>query len=513
MASAADVRSILSLPANSSPAAGPSHQPKKQSTVSTRKPEGISRELYSLIGSSAPALAAQLAKPRLKQKPNLGGGGKVKWEWRSFKNGARSDSLELGHWVKATDKPNADYQFAKYNVQPTVYEWSQDEYSRHLEDSEWTKEETDYLFKIAHEYDLRWYIIHDRYEYPNGPTREIEDLKDRYYSVCRKLVRNRTWAGDEASKSQLLLSFQYDKEKEILRRKYVASLANRTPEQIQEEEALYIEIKRLEQNERQFKRDRENLLRTIAGVDSGLPDIVEDDATLIVADPKKKKLKGMDLDIPQTPVLTAPVMKRPPTLNKNAVYDATHCIIRNDPPPTTPATKVAHTPAYLRSFKIPYPKAAIAHKVNALLTEIGVSHSRLVMPTQANCQHLESVIDAATNLVELKKVLDKVNQDVEVLKNRLELREDGGDGGSVADAIETDDRGETAEPEGENRRSLSVMSARSTRSRKHVSVSHSVSLDCIDLLHHQSRRSMSVSSVDTAVPSSTRTGIKRQKRM
>ncbi|KAJ3921841.1 hypothetical protein F5877DRAFT_35054 [Lentinula edodes] len=494
MASASDVRSILSLPAVSSPAAGPS-QPKKQVVVSNRKPEGISRELYSLIGPSAPTLLAQLAQPRLKQKPNLGGGGKVKWEWRLFKNGARSDSLELGHWVKATDNPDADYKFAKYNAQPTVYEWSQDEYSRHLEDSEWTKEETEYLFKLAQEYDIRWHIINDRYEYPSGPKREIEDLKDRYYSVCRKLIRNRTWAGDEFSKSQLLLSFQYDKEREILRKKYVASLANRTPEQIQEEEALYIEIKRLDQNERQFKRDRENLLRTIAGVDSGLPDIIEDDASLIIADPKKKKLKGIDLDIPQTPVLTAPVMRRPPALNKNAVYDTTHCIIRNDPPSTTPATKVAHTPAYFRSVRIPYPKAGIADKVNALLAEVGVTNSRLVMPTHANCQRLESVTDAATNLIELKRVLDKVNLDIEVLKNRLQLREDGGDSASVADAMEMDDRGDTAEPEGENGRSQSVLSARSTRSRKHT------------------RRSMSISSVDTTVATSTRPSTKRQKRM
>jgi DNA methyltransferase 1-associated protein 1 len=74
MATAADVRSILSLPGTPGPS-----QPKKPATQSTRKPEGISRELYSLIGPSAPSLAAQLAKPRLKQKPNLGGGGKVKW--------------------------------------------------------------------------------------------------------------------------------------------------------------------------------------------------------------------------------------------------------------------------------------------------------------------------------------------------------------------------------------------------------------------------------------------------
>lgn len=124
MASAADVRSILSIPTTS---AGLS-QTKKPSLGSTRKPEGISRELYSLIGPSAPTLATQLAKPRLKQKPNLGGGGKVKWceltctialnlleklcrEWRQFKNDARSDSLKLGHWVKATDDGNAGTSF------------------------------------------------------------------------------------------------------------------------------------------------------------------------------------------------------------------------------------------------------------------------------------------------------------------------------------------------------------------------------------------------------------------
>ncbi len=75
---AADVRSILSLPSPSTPGLS---QPRKPpgTTERARKPEGISRELYSLIGTSAPTLAAQLAKPRLKQKPNLGGGGRVKW--------------------------------------------------------------------------------------------------------------------------------------------------------------------------------------------------------------------------------------------------------------------------------------------------------------------------------------------------------------------------------------------------------------------------------------------------
>jgi len=41
-------------------------------------------------------------------------------------------------------------------------------------DNEWTKEETDYLFKIVGEYDSRWYVIHDRYDYPEGVARTLE---------------------------------------------------------------------------------------------------------------------------------------------------------------------------------------------------------------------------------------------------------------------------------------------------------------------------------------------------
>lgn len=68
-ASSADLRDILSLPG---PSATPvSSIPKKAPRA--QKPEGISRELYSLIGHHAPSLAAvQRAKLKLKQKPDFG---------------------------------------------------------------------------------------------------------------------------------------------------------------------------------------------------------------------------------------------------------------------------------------------------------------------------------------------------------------------------------------------------------------------------------------------------------
>ena len=92
-------------------------------------------------------------------------------------------------------------------------------------------------------------------------------------------------------------------EREVLRKKYIASLENRTPEQIAEEEALYVEIKRLESNERKFARERDELLRTLAGVESGLASVAistssdEETFSNLFGDGKgNKKKRGLDLD-------------------------------------------------------------------------------------------------------------------------------------------------------------------------------------------------------------------------
>jgi DNA methyltransferase 1-associated protein 1 len=43
-----------------------------------------------------------------------------------------------------------------------------------------------------------------------------------------------------------------------------------TTAEIAEEEALFVEIKRMEQNERRYRADRDDLLRMVMGLDSGL---------------------------------------------------------------------------------------------------------------------------------------------------------------------------------------------------------------------------------------------------
>jgi DNA methyltransferase 1-associated protein 1 len=115
-------------------------------------------------------------------------------------------------------------------------------------------------------------------------------------------------------------------------------LESRTPEQIAEEEALFIEVKRLEQNERRFRKDRDDLLRTLSGVESGLADLAVDDEGLSLAslntngvgsgiDTKRKK-RGYYDESPSTPstaTAMAPIIKRPQSA-KSAAHGLFHLV-------------------------------------------------------------------------------------------------------------------------------------------------------------------------------------------
>lgn len=157
--------------------------------------------------------------------------------------------------------------------------------------------------------------------------------------------------------------------------------------------------------------------------------------------------------------------------------DEKHCILRVEPPATI-TTKTTHVPVHLRSFKLPIPKAAIAPKVIQALSEVGITHSRLVMPTRENCAKFEAILESTTTLLETKKMVDKVDQDIRVLRARLGLREsEGVEGGTeestLMDVDESkEDRGASGEGEVDGR-AQSVVSTKSGRGRKQVSVSTS----------------------------------------
>jgi DNA methyltransferase 1-associated protein 1 len=67
------------------------------------------------------------------------------------------------------------------------------------------------------------------------------------------------------TRQALLATYTFDRAREAERKRAVERLFGRTPAQLAEEEALYVEIRRLEQNETRFAAEREDLLKLLGG--------------------------------------------------------------------------------------------------------------------------------------------------------------------------------------------------------------------------------------------------------
>lgn len=115
-----------------------------------KRPGGISRELYALIGNNAPSLAlAQANKPKFKERIKRQGP-QVKWHWTPFTNPSRGagkedtgdaaenarKKLRLSHWVRDLPKDHVDGapdpKFAKFNTSSQPYSYTDEEYEQWL---------------------------------------------------------------------------------------------------------------------------------------------------------------------------------------------------------------------------------------------------------------------------------------------------------------------------------------------------------------------------------------------
>ncbi len=149
-----------------------------------KKPKGMSREVFSLLSkgkdSIIPAVQTNKVTAYAGLQKKRTSGVRGKWSWAPFKNSARTDSLEICHWVRS-DINHSDYPYAKFNIKLDYVVYSDEEYEKLLDCDNWTRSETDYLMYICYQYDLRWPVIVDKYS--NIPIRTIEELQARYYYV------------------------------------------------------------------------------------------------------------------------------------------------------------------------------------------------------------------------------------------------------------------------------------------------------------------------------------------
>ncbi|KAA8908913.1 hypothetical protein TRICI_004726 [Trichomonascus ciferrii] len=174
MASSSDVRDVLELPKN----AAPRPPPAKKFKPEPKKLDGLQRELYSLLGENTPPIAVDTKK--FKDKPNWRQKA-TPWVWANFKPGGRDDDLTLGHWVRGVaHAEDEEHAFSKFNVKIDVPELDEADYKAYRK-AGWTFDETKYLFDLCRQYDIRWLIIHDRYDYPDSKRKEQEEKEKEQF--------------------------------------------------------------------------------------------------------------------------------------------------------------------------------------------------------------------------------------------------------------------------------------------------------------------------------------------
>ncbi|KAJ5666063.1 uncharacterized protein N7477_008511 [Penicillium maclennaniae] len=550
MAAAADVRDMLDLPAEGQP------RPHKKQKVVEKRPEGITRELYALLGERAPPIA--INENKYKGRPKWMNKLRVRpWRMTPFTNGARSDGLVLNHWqrkhestrppapdgvqmdvdgktedgVEEAPKPlEQEYNFAKYNVKARVpRRYNDEEYNRLLKSDAWTREETDYLMDLATDYDLRWVLIADRYDYqprmdsepdanaivPAKQVRTMEQMKARYYKVAATMlaIEHPPAEMSEAEFDMHEKMLKFDPEREKARKDLASLQLDRTADEVREEAMLLEELKRITTNEQNFIAERRELYSRLEVPISvgntamyqssqGLSQLLQ---TLLQADKSKKRrsILGPDGAVAspagQTPTQTGPLGRAEtpssnPAANKKGSTSQPQPMVRTLTPAEEARYGVQHHERVTagvqfrsdRAQKLTQAKSNVQTlKLAGALAELEIP-VRLFMPTERVCKDFEKLIQAVNLLLDARKVSEKVEGEIRVLEAAKAERErksreaagdfshpvkteaeDGGNSGldSAAEASAPADDGD-GERDTTHKRSASVLSGVSDKSNK-----------------------------------------------
>ncbi|KAK9161783.1 hypothetical protein Syun_008124 [Stephania yunnanensis] len=418
-----DAKDILRLP--KTPFSANSEKKPRPQKDSQRKPDGISREVYALTGGLAPLMPA-IDPAHLKRKSQIDKE-KVTWQWLSFTSSARKDDLKLYHWVRVVNgvPPTGDYSFAKYNKSVEVVKYTDEEYEKHLTDPVvpwalglwkettsgptfavmgnqtrgvttqsrclasskyksdwkfykfpcfnvfnpfvnimWTKEETDHLFELCEQFDLRFIIIADRFP----SSRSVEDLKNRYYSVSRAIVIARAPSPADVSENPLVKE-PYNARRETERKRALSMILSQTKQQERKDAEVLAEAKRITESRMMQKTAEQPEMPSTS-----------------TADPEFSEKTPVELSLPSNPAIQTAAV--PP----NSTEDVTS------------------TPSSLRMLQAHLLGFAPVKRIEEILENVQVNVKPKV-PTKNVCaEHLELRREILT-LLNLRKQLQNKEPD------------------------------------------------------------------------------------------------------
>lgn len=403
---------------------GPKPKTPKSAPIQRRKPEGMHRELYALLNTSdsdTPLLPTDFAigsqTPCYKQvRANLGLKKPRKWMWTPFLNPARNDHLQLFHWRRMTDpnEPPKEYIFAKYNakIDSHVPKYDEKEYNQFLICDQWTKEETDYLMEMCIRLDLRFIVIHDRWDRKRFPTeRSVEDLKERYYFVYNQLAKARAFMEPPKLK-------EYDSLHERKRKQQLLNLYNRTKEMIEEEAYLINEMKKIEQKKRERERKTQDLQRIMDAAGRAASEAKRSDSTQpSVGRPSGSGMRGMPGRRPGRGA-GRPSRDSIASMTPHISGTAASLLEANTVGIKFPDFKTSGTS--LRSQRLKLPTSLGTKKMKALeqmIQELGLD--QFPMPTETICQNFNELRSDLLLLYEIKVNLANTDFEIQSLKTQL----------------------------------------------------------------------------------------------
>ena len=373
-------------------------------------------------------------------------------------------------------KPDQQYHFAKFDVRPSRPSYTDDQYESHLRDDEWDKAETDYLVDLAIEYDLRWVLIADRYDYQPAEMRpemedgmaimiqpkprSMEDMKARYYDVAAKtMALHHPLSSMSTSEFELHEKMtKFDPKVETMRKKIADGLQSRSIEEIQEEEILLGELKRIVTNHERFAQERKELYARLeapmttssTAMYHSSDELLQLMKTLLSVDKNKKSRSLSEGNSTSGPPgsnlpnqndrsqrhsisgpdkrhsLSGPSGQRHLSAADEAKFGVTH----HDR--LTAGVQFRHE----KITKLSQAKSNVqATKISAALTELRIP-PRLVMPTTKVVNEYERLIHKIHTLLDIRKVSEKTESEIKILKaqkEELERRQNGW-AGDVEDA-------------------------------------------------------------------------------
>jgi DNA methyltransferase 1-associated protein 1 len=479
-----DVRDMLDLPDTAAP------RPSKKQKIAVPRPslKGLAREVQSLGGDNPIAIVPEVSvfkKRRLASRKPA-----AKWELKPFKNSARKDGLVLRHWRRKAEIPAApvredgsseqtenkvelevdDSTFAKFNVQVDVPKYDDEQYNSKLQSEDWSKDETDYLMHLIQEYDLRWPVIWDRYDYAPAEmettddamilapkVRSMEDLKTRYYAVAAKMMALHKPPEHMATPAFNLheLMINFNPTQETARKKFAEAAFYRTKEEANEEQSLLLELKRILARSDKLSEERRELYARLEAPPStgnigiytssqGLQQLLQQLMT-VDKSKKRKSLMGSEgispasgpsglqqssfdrrdstnresVSGPSTAnnkkgSVAGPSERRQLTEEEERIYGVSH------------HERIGTSGPAFRHEKVNRPintKSSVQQtKLLNTLSELEIP-ARLIMPTADVGAIFESLLQSINVMLEARKVSDKLTGEIGLLKAQIAERE------------------------------------------------------------------------------------------